>query len=398
MVFVKNKLVQFFIQCLIIICPLSLSAVSLDVQIFADASVKSVSFTSISGKYGLYEGSVRKLELFKNSSLVIKVIDGRVGVYRLGELLGVFNTLSLKGEGFVNAFSIKPENLSIPPRVYDDNLRFSVVNKHLRIVNNVDIERYVAGVVQSEGGGSSKEIEFFYVQSIICRTYALNNHRKHMQDGFHLCDGVHCQVYKGRCSNADIMMAVTHTMGEVIVDAQKRMISAAFHSNCGGQTCNSEDVWSIPTSYLRAVKDTFCYKMRNAVWMTEMPVSTFASYMESAHGFTPGDTASLFSTLPFQQNERALFYADSIPLKVMRSGLRLKSTLFSIHRDGNVLVFRGKGYGHGVGLCQEGAIRMAELGYAYLDIIKFYYTGVEIVNYLELKSLLVDFTSVPEHK
>jgi stage II sporulation protein D len=57
-----------------------------------------------------------------------------------------------------------------------------------------------------------------------------------------------------------------------------------------------------------------------------------------------------------------------------------------------MLIFRGRGYGHGVGLCQEGAIRMAEIGFDYHDIIKHYYSGVEIVNYLELRNLLQDFT------
>lgn len=389
---IVKRIKQIFPQLILslVLTPLACFAVNLDVQIFSDANIKSVTFTSISGKYGLYDGQTRKLELFKNSSLIIKVVDGKVGVYRLGELIGTYTVLNLKGEGFVNAFSIAPENTNIPPRVYDDNLRFVVVNKYLRIINSVDIERYVAGVVQSEGGGSSKEIEFFYVQSIICRTYALNNHRKHMNDGFHLCDAVHCQVYKGRCSNADIMMAVTHTMGEVVVDAQKRMISAAFHSNCGGQTTNSEDVWSIPTTYLRSVGDSFCTQMRNASWSDQMPLQTFVTYLQKNHNF-PTDTFWLSGLFPFIQNERAIFFADSVPLKVMRTGLRLRSTFFNIERNGDQLIFKGRGYGHGVGLCQEGAIRMAERGFAYKDIIKHYYKGVEIVNYLELKHLIQDF-------
>lgn len=371
--------------------PIASMAVSLDIRIFSDASVKGFTFTSISGKYGLYDGQQKKLELYKNTSLVVKIEHGKIAVYRLGELLGNFEAMSLRGEGFVNAFSIKPDNQNIPPRVYDDNLKISIREKNLLIVSSVDIERYVAGVVQSEGGGSSKEIEFFYVQAIICRTYALNNHRKHRDEDFHLCDGVHCQVYKGRCSNADIMMAVTHTMGEVVVDANKRMISAAFHSNCGGQTCNSEDVWSIATSYLRSVSDTCCGSMRNALWTQQIPLADFTGWLRQTHRF-PADTNWYAGIFPFQQPERKVFFADSIPLKTMRTAFRLRSTWFDIYRNGETLIFRGKGYGHGVGLCQEGAIRMAERGIPYKDIILHYYSGVEIVNYLEIRSLLQDFT------
>ncbi len=380
-----------------LLLPILLSAINLDIRIFSDINFKSATFTPISGKYGLYEEGEKKLELYKGSSLVFKVAAGnKIAVYRDNELLGNFNKPSVRGEGFVNAFNIKPDIQGVAPRVYDDNLKFSVVNRNLRIINNVDIERYVAGVVQSEGGGSSKEIEFFYVQAIICRTYALNNHRKHAHEGFHLCDDVHCQVYKGRCRIADIMMAVTHTMGEVVVDPQKRMISAAFHSNCGGETCNSEDVWTIATPYLKSIDDTFCLSMRNARWTERIPISRFMAYLQRHHGFSAADSSRVLALLPFTQPKRKIFFTENVALKDIRSGLGLRSTFFSIRREGNDLVFEGRGFGHGVGLCQEGAIRMAETAYPYHEIIKYYYTDVEIVNYLELRSLLKEFQSSTE--
>jgi stage II sporulation protein D len=71
-------------------------------------------------------------------------------------------------------------------------------------------------------------------------------------------------------------------------------------------------------------------------------------------------------------------------LSAIRYDLGLKSTWFSVSPAGSNVVLRGKGYGHGVGLSQQGAIRMAQLGYNYLEIIKFYYKDVEVVNYDEL--------------
>jgi stage II sporulation protein D len=67
-------------------------------------------------------------------------------------------------------------------------------------------------------------------------------------------------------------------------------------------------------------------------------------------------------------------------LKEIRSDFNLKSTYFSVEDAGETLIFKGKGFGHGIGLCQEGAIRMAKTGYSYSDIIHYYFKNVNIVN------------------
>jgi len=64
----------------------------------------------------------------------------------------------------------------------------------------------------------------------------------------------------------------------------------------------------------------------------------------------------------------------------MRSDFGLNSTYFSIEKEGNNIVFYGKGFGHGVGLCQEGGITMTRLGYSYVDVLKYYYSSIHIVN------------------
>src|SRR5208337_2379392 len=97
-------------------------------------------------------------------------------------------------------------------------------------------------------------------------TYALKNSRKHITEGYNLCDMVHCEVYKGRCTKPEIILAVSKTSGEVIVDKDNQLINAAFHANCGGQTVNSEDVWSKSATYLKSVNDTFCINMPKARW------------------------------------------------------------------------------------------------------------------------------------
>jgi stage II sporulation protein D len=69
-----------------------------------------------------------------------------------------------------------------------------------------------------------------------------------------------------------------------------------------------------------------------------------------------------------------------VPLKNVRTDLQLKSTFFSIFPQGDTLVFKGRGFGHGVGMCQEGAMRMAKLGYKYPEVINFYYQKTQLID------------------
>jgi stage II sporulation protein D len=87
------------------------------------------------------------------------------------------------------------------------------------------------------------------------------------------------------------------------------------------------------------------------------------------------------SVLNFSQENRLPDYKTvsfRIPLRTMRSDLNLRSTFFSVFTEGDSVILKGKGYGHGVGLCQEGAMVMAAKGFRYREIINFYYTGVII--------------------
>ncbi|MEG1910492.1 MAG: hypothetical protein RR190_05940, partial [Bacteroidales bacterium] len=90
--------------------------------------------------------------------------------------------------------------------------------------------------------------------------------------------------------------------------------------------------------------------------------------------------------LNFTQNERKVYFCGQIPLKFIRRDLNLRSTFFSVSSDGTTVTLNGKGYGHAVGLSQEGAMRMIELGFSITDVILFYYPGVEILHVDELPS------------
>ncbi|MFZ4400825.1 MAG: SpoIID/LytB domain-containing protein [Bacteroidales bacterium] len=358
-----------------------------NVRIFSQSNIKSLTITSLVGKYAVNGDDIAITGIEKNEILSISIEKNKLRIKKDQKDLGLFTNLEIAGDGVKNILKVKPLNQDLNERIYDDNLEISIEKGFLKIINSVDIEHYVAGVVQSEILGSCDSLEFFKIQAIISRTYAINNMMKHYKEGYNLCDDVHCQAYKSRCNNFKILMATNLTAGDVIVDKNKRMISAAFCSNSGGETINSEELWSIPTSYLKAVVDTFSNGMRNSSWEKKMPVKDWLNYLKNTYNYPLEDTLRYKNAFDFDQTTRKMYFHDSIPLKNMRKDLELKSAFFSVKKEGDNIILKGKGYGHGVGLSQEGAIKMVRYRYKATQIIKFYYKDVDIINYEEIKKI-----------
>ncbi len=360
-------------------------SLNLDVRIFASSNVTQFTFTPISGKYSLRADNLPlTVDLYKTNSIEVKVVNGKIQISKNNIVLGLCNELTIEHTGLVNAFEIKTNAVKIPIRIYDDELRVKVENNAFVIINRVDLERYVAGVVQSEVLGSSIDLEFFKIQAIIARTYTLTNIMKHMNDGYNLCDETHCQAYYRRCNTSDIMMAVSQTFCDVIVDENGKLISAAFHSNSGGQTQNSEDVWTIATSYLRTTVDTFSVGGRNYLWETKIPKKQWLDYFKSNYPTMSDSPEKQKQLCNFRQDVRLKYILDSIPTRNLRANFKLKSSFFSASEDKDQIILKGKGYGHGVGLSQEGAIKMVKLGKKSEEVIRFYYQGVRIVKYTDI--------------
>ena len=283
--------------------------------------------------------------------------------------------IDLKGSDYVNHFEIQTKNNSYK---FDDDLRVFMLNGEIKFINDVDLDHYVAGVVEGEAG-YGLPMEYYKLQAILCRTYALKNLSRHEHEGFNLCDKVHCQVYHHKCGKNDIVKSTASTSGLVVVDHDLNLINTTFHSNCGGQTCNSEDVWVMPVSYLKSIKDSFCLNSKHSRWQIKIKKKDFKTFFSENK---PVDSIELKSLINICQDS-ARFPRKRIistPLTKVRSDLELNSTFFSIDSQEEDFILYGKGFGHGVGLCQEGGIEMARQGFSYIDILKYYYTSVFIVN------------------
>lgn len=359
----------------LLVVAFSASGMDVKVNLFTGKTFSDVKFTHNQGKFNLYGDDEEIASLTKGESLNIKKSDNSISVYKGDILLGNYQSVQILEKGFVN--SVKIEAQGQKAYYYEGDFHLSLENQTLTITNVVDLEKYVAGVVQAESGGSTNSVEYFMVQAIISRTYALRIINKN-DSSFILADDVSMQVYHGKASKKEVLIAVSRTIGEVVVDQDSNLIDAVFHSNSGGVTMNSEDVWLTSVPYLRSVTDTFSFNMRNSEWTKEMPMQQWLNYLSATHGYPVHVDSMKNAAISYIPDERNKYFHDSIPLTKIRYDLKLKSTYFAITYNEDKVIFTGKGFGHGVGLSQEGAIRMAENGYEAHDIIKHYYTGVDV--------------------
>ena len=297
------------------------------------------------------------------------------GVYKL------YDTISIRQEQANSSLKIKATSPTSKEHFYNDNLEITSGPKGLRIVNLVSMNNYLAGVIESEGGGG-RHLEYYKVQALMSRTYALKNHDRHAKDGFNVCDGVHCQAYHNKLMHTPkIMEAAKSTEGLVLVDAANNLVTSYFSANCGGQVCDASYVWNTSVPYVVPFVDTFCIHTRQATWTTYVDKYAWKNYLRDQFGVTEDKVGDLLYN--FEQEDRKAFYIHpslGIPLRDLRQKFKLKSTYFSTHLEGNRVVIEGRGFGHGVGLCQEGAMEMAKSGYDYTQIARFYFHDVSILD------------------
>lgn len=353
------------------------------VMIQKTLTINSVKVKVFSGTYQLQDSVGNTRALFnKGDSVVIRTFNNELILISPADTFFCGNTVRLRSVGFLNIFQLYAENST---RLYDDDLLISLQeDKTLWLINEVELEHYVAGVVQAEAG-IAKNGEFYKVQAVAVRTYTLKNIEKHAADGYQLCDQTCCQVYKGRCANTEIMISTSKTAGQILTDSAGNLITAVFHSNSGGQTANSEDVWGKSLSYLRSVNDPYSVSQTSYSWTKTMSKSEWLDYLKKNFNYPVSDAREVAKVTNFTQSSRQVYLTGNIGLRKIREDLGLRSTFFSISEQGDKVVFSGRGFGHGVGLSQEGAINMARQGFSYTDILKYYYLGIRISTLEELE-------------
>jgi len=363
----------FFILFITVVSPVISAQVK--IRLFADQSPESAVISVTEGKYelNLFNGEI--LMVVKGEPVIITKFNGKLAVKKRNVQCFVCDSLIFSGRTGDDSFSLRINGGSYIRQYYSGDLQCFPDLGTLVFINISDVEKYISGVVMTEGG-SGKDSEYFKTQAIIARTYMYKYFDKHLADRYNVCDNTHCQAFNGLSSDTLLNKTVLETRGLVILDKDSILIISAFHSNCGGETSSSDDVWLSGQPYLKSVSDPYCLTSRNATWQKSLSFDQWVSYLRKS-GFTGKvDDPSVFNFL--QESRQADYKTGSftLPLRTIRSDLKLRSTFFSIFVKGDSILFKGRGYGHGVGLCQEGAMMMAVKGFNWREIINFYYSGV----------------------
>ncbi|MDR0367622.1 MAG: SpoIID/LytB domain-containing protein [Bacteroidales bacterium] len=363
-------------------------SLNVKIALLSDYKSNTVDINIVSGTYSVICDNVKifPADLKAGSAVTLTYFEEKIRMERGVELIGFFSEIEFIGTKYNNVFSLKNPRLA-QERVYEDNLKISINASQLFLVNTISLEKYVAGVVQSEVFGSSKEVEFFKIQAIISRTYCLGNLTRHGHEGCNLCDGVHCQAYKGRCTQADILRGSYESFSDVVVDTTNKLISTAYHSNSGGMTESAGNVWQKDVPYLQSIVDTFSVGARNYLWEKAIPKKQWINYFVTNYGSQYAKMEYQEKILNLQQPQRMakwIIGTDTLSAKDIRTAFKLRSAYFSVYPKGEDVVLKGKGYGHGVGLSQEGAIEMVNRGYSSTEIICFYYRHAKVVKYTDI--------------
>ncbi len=354
------------------------------IGILRNVKMKSVSIKADNKSYKILGGMKPLFEIKSKDEVKITVINDKVQLKFKDKVVGTYDTLKLlKIKEDTSIFSVRGINPGLKQRSYYDELIVFANKNHLTLINQVDLENYIIGVLESEVG-LNRTKDFYKVHAVISRTYALKNQYKFIHEGFQLTDLVNCQVYKGNLyQNKRIIDAVKETKNLILVDENMDYITAAYFSNSGGQTNNVEDVWLKALPYLRSIYDPYSLDGYNYEWEKTIKKKSWLNYLLKNYQFPINDSIALNGACNFKQKIRHKYLIDwmyQIPLTEIRNDWKLKSTFFSIFDKGEYLQFKGKGFGHGVGLSQEGAMKMIDLGYDFLDVLRFYYTDVHLID------------------
>ena len=282
----------------------------------------------------------------------------------------------------------------------------------LTAINVLDIEEYLLGVVPLEIGRLAPDlIEAVKAQAVAARTYAIGNMNRWGQQGFDFVATVQDQVYGGVASEDTVTSrAVRETAGEILTYDNKPIL-AYYSSTCGGRTSNIEDAWTwrSPLPYLKSVSDTipgtdraYCDTSNRFRWNVSWTGAALRAVLEQSLAARVRRSLSIKSIESIEMTgrnasgraegvrikadgETYTVPGDSIrwilkpdPARSLNSSLLLE---FAAHRAaGEVsgLDVRGAGWGHGVGMCQVGAIGRARAGQRYRDILAAYYSGTRL--------------------
>lgn len=367
---------KLFFKLFVFFCSLSLDAVAIKVLLHED--IQGVISTTSKCGFKLYDGATREKIEQKNPTAEIK--------------------LSLKKDGamYVNgqrshkkALILKPvsKHFTFGDIQYNGYLLIIRHKHHWYAVNVLDSEDYVHSVLKTEGW-PGWPLEVHKVFAIAVRTYVMYHYfeGKKSKLPYHVRNTNYHQTYTGVHSCPLIKEAVDQTRG-IVLTHENKPILAMFDACCGGVIpAHIEGVVDfVKAPYLaRPYACTFCKGFKVFSWNNEYTIHQLRDLLQEGHPsiiydlheikVDQKDKAGLVKRIITKtKKKQTIHFVSSLFGKLLKN---IKSLFYSIEKQGDKIIVKGKGYGHHLGLCQWGAREMVKQGWEYDEILDFFYPGV----------------------
>lgn len=338
-----------------------------------DAQDLTIRVLIYQGKEFNISGNSLEISIKNEERITIDKMDRIEGKVNLSDL-----ELNITGKDVSKRFKltsnsiieIRGEDISVNGTSYRGSLRLIFRGNNVLIINILLLEEYLYGVVPAEVPYYWPK-ESLKAQAVLARTFALKSIRNSPGKDYDLDDSQNSQVYRGRSGEyATTNEAVDLTKGEVVL-YNGSLASVYFHSTCGGYTESPENVWRIKTPpYLTGIECRYCSDSPWTNWERVIKKEEWKKLV--------GDGEI---NIEYDPSVRIL-KLNGIDGTKIRSTFNLPSTLIvGVEVREKEVIIKGKGLGHGVGVCQWGMKKMAEEGFSYKDIILYYLPGVTIDAY-----------------
>lgn len=243
-----------------------------------------------------------------------------------------------------------------------------------RRVQVMRLEDYVAAVLAGEAAGVSEE-QARRAQAVAARTYAVHFRARHGAEGFDFCDTTHCQDLRLAAVDARAREGAEATEGELLW-FDGRPAATFYHQNCGGQTEDAAATFpGYEAPYLRSIADPYCVARGRMEWSCEISSRDLARALGAPAASVRVTERTAAGRVAWLDISGRRVSASTLHFAVGRAlGWHLlRSAAYEVSNTSGGFRFRGNGSGHGVGLCQHGAMRMAAEGRTYREILNFYY-------------------------
>lgn len=374
----------------------SLRAGELLVDLFTNTGVGKVVLTPGTAAVDICEGEApRDCLIARPGASATCAMESSVVRCHAGDGTRIFKRASAHAES-VFRLDVSPRGAGV-----GDALRGVVVRAakirvsagRMRTVAEVDLETYVAGVLAGEAA-TFKSFAALEAMAVVARTWAVASRGRHSANGYDFCSLTHCQFFRPPLGPEGVTVsthAAEQTSG-LVLKYRGKVIDAYYSAHCGGRTASAASTWPDRAApYLVSVPDPYCAKDKRRSWTQTVSWPEIARVVKEA--LIPGLRGPVRDLLVDQRDEsgraRTLRLltdrAETLDANAFRYALNrrlgwntLKSDLYSIDRGGDGLIFRGRGLGHGVGLCQTGAEQMGQMGVGYERILSHYFPGTSV--------------------